>query len=254
MSTSLTSEQRYVAKLVFGPDGSRGCIGWSAKVDKYGNAKFTYTVGERHIDTGAHRFGWELTHDFIPEGYKLSNTCGFKACQNMDHWVLVSRNLDRTPADLYRSKFTVLGPDDCWPWQEQSRDRDGYGLMSWREDEKTVTARAHRFGWDFANPDDQLVAGEIVCHTCDNPPCQNPTHWFKGTHQDNSDDMVFKKRQRAPRGIDHYNAVINEDLVRLIRRRYAEETISQQRLADSLGLKREVVRKVVARITWGWVL
>lgn len=254
MSTSLTPEQRYHAKLLPDVEGHPGCVGWKAKIDKYGNATFTYTVEGQHRDTGAHRFGWEVIHGPIPDGHRLSNTCGFKSCQNMDHWHLESRNLGRTPEEIYHAKYTHGGPDECWPWQETSRDKDGYGLMSWRtEGNKVMSVRAHRFGWNLAHPDDVLGNREIVCHSCDNAPCQNPKHWFKGSYQDNSDDMVSKGRQRYPRGTERHNAVINEDVVRLIRRRYAEEGISQQKLADSLGLKREVVRKVVTRVTWGWV-
>ena len=145
MSTSLTPEQRYRAKLAHQADG---CINWTAKIDKYGNASFTYTDSAgKHRCVGAHRFGWELIQGSIPEGHKIVNTCGLKHCQNMDHWVLEDRNLGRTPEEAYRSKFTRLGPDDCWPWQETSRDKDGYGLMSWRiAGNKTTSVRAHRFG------------------------------------------------------------------------------------------------------------
>lgn len=250
MSTSLTPEQRYRAKLLRDVEDHPDCIGWSAKIDKYGNAVFTYTVDGRHRDTGAHRFGWELIHGPIPDGHKISNTCGFKACQNMDHWALKDRNLGRSRDEVYLTKFTRLGPNDCWPWQDKARDKNGYGLMSWREGDQTFTTRAHRLGWDLAHPNDVLTDNEIVCHTCDNPPCQNPAHWFKGSYQDNNDDMMKKGRHRVRFGINHWNSKINEDIVREIRSRYAEGGISQQKLADELSLSRSVVRHVLEGRSW----
>lgn len=88
------------------------------------------------------------------------------------------------------------GPDECWPWQ-RTRNKRGYG-QTWFEGRLQVS---HRVVW-------QLVYGEPapsdhdVCHSCDNPPCCNPTHLFLGTRLENVRDMMQKGRapwQRAER-------------------------------------------------------
>ncbi len=37
--------------------------------------------------------------------------------------------------------------------------------------------------------------GLLVCHKCDNPPCCNGNHYFKGTHKDNQQDAARKGRK-----------------------------------------------------------
>jgi hypothetical protein len=70
----------------------------------------------------------------------------------------------------------------------------------------------------------ELMVGPIpdglhVLHRCDNPRCINPVHLFLGTQADNMADKVAKGRQR--KGTDCYQARLNPDKVREIRRRAA---------------------------------
>lgn len=248
MVTKKTAEQRYREKLRPMPNG---CVEWGAGIDKYGNAKFTYTDQEkRHRTTSGHKFGWVLANGPVPDGMKLKNTCGLNSCQNMEHWELTGDGKGLTLQERYEARYTRLGPSECWPWQEKGRDKDGYGLLAYRENGKAMTVRATRYGWNLLNPHDPIRPDEVLCHTCDNPPCQNPGHWFKGSSADNNRDMVQKGRGWAPKADSHYRSALSWDDVYEIRRRAARGTTPQRVLAEEFGVSREAVSKIVRNQRW----
>jgi hypothetical protein len=228
-----------------------GCVEWGASIDKYGNAKFSYTEDGKKKNISGHKFGWVLANGPVPEGYKLKNTCGLKSCQNMAHWILEGDGKGLTLQERYEARFIRLGPDECWPWQEKGRDKDGYGLLAYRENGKAMTVRATRFGWNLLNPHDPLRDGEVVCHTCDNPPCQNPSHWFKGSVADNGADMAAKGRGTGPgRGEDHFRTDLTWEDVYEIRRLHASGDLSHQGLADRFNVSRRSITHIVNGTRW----
>lgn len=77
----------------------------------------------------------------------------------------------------------------CWPWSG-GQNADGYGRLG--VGGKLVSA--HRVAWELTNG--PLTAGESVLHQCDNPPCCNPFHLFKGTQLENVRDARAKGRLR----------------------------------------------------------
>jgi hypothetical protein len=77
---------------------------------------------------------------------------------------------------------------DCWIWTSSIRGKSGYGAF--KVDGKVLNA--HRFSYElFVGP---IPEGDLICHTCDNRRCVNPSHLFVGTYKDNHSDGVNKGR------------------------------------------------------------
>lgn len=162
------------------------------------------------------------------------------------------------PVRRFWSKASVDEPDACWEWTSKNRDRDGYGYFKvagrmWR---------APRYAFNLANPDAPIGDDEMVCHTCDNPPCVNPAHLIRGAALDNSADQVERDRtvtgdrhhtRRDPstrrRGEANGSARLTAEQVLEIRRRYAAGE-KQVPLAAVFGVSQPIISQIIRRKVW----
>lgn len=160
-------------------------------------------------------------------------------------------------ADLHRfwSKIERKSPDECWPWKaHRSKTKNGeYGLF----DVADESFNSHRIAYFIAtgiDPGDLLV-----CHSCDNPPCCNPSHLFAGTCADNSADMASKGRslrgrlhahpENMARGERHHNSKLTSDEVLRIRS-MAADGIPKRAIARQFHVSQPLVQMIVARKWW----
>jgi Autographiviridae endonuclease len=107
---------------------------------------------------------------------------------------------------------------------------------------------AHRVAWELTYG--PIPEGQIVRHSCDNPRCCNPAHLLTGTYQDNTDDMMERKRWHqgnTPRGSTHHLAKLTDADVVEIRRLYAAGSHSQRKLARLFGVTQASIGKIVRR-------
>lgn len=155
-----------------------------------------------------------------------------------------------TEQRFFNSVHKSDDPDGCWLWTG-GKFSTGYGRFT--VEKKRVLA--HR--WAYEHFTGKIPGGLLVCHRCDNPACVNPAHLFIGTHKDNSQDMVQKRRavyqrhpEKARRGEKHLNAKLTADKVREIRRRYALGGISQSRLAQEFSVSTRSISYIVTRQHW----
>jgi hypothetical protein len=236
VSTSKTPLERYTALIDPKPAGRPHCFGWKGAVDRYGLAKFTWTQDGSSKSGNAARWLWEHHRGALGPDQALRNTCGWSACQRLGHWKVVERPRGLSPQERYESRIDRSGgPEACHEWQQTSRDKNGYGILSWRENGKSVTRRAHRFGWELLHG--PIEDGLGVLHTCDNPPCQNPSHWFLGTNADNMADMKAKGRGTGPgSGEKHPRAKLTNRQVAEARARFTGERGQISALAREYGI------------------
>jgi hypothetical protein len=128
-------------------------------------------------------------------------------------------------------------PNGCWEWQCY-RNAQGYG-QTWREGRLILV---HRLAYE-------LFVGKIspdisVLHNCDNPPCANPQHLFKGDQIANMLDMVRKGRQQ--RGATHSQAkLVEADIVKI-----RADGRDQATIAAEYGVDPSNVSCIKRRVTW----
>jgi len=135
------------------------------------------------------------------------------------------------------------GPDECWPWTGATNEH-GYGVMRPTGQRTGPTVKAHRVAMLIAGHD---IEGWDVLHTCDNPPCCNERHLFRGTKADNLADMHAKGRANH-----RASAALTDDEVRAIRHRVAAGEL-QRDLAAEYGVAKATMSMLVNGKTYAHI-
>lgn len=141
----------------------------------------------------------------------------------------------------------VGSPDECWIWNRRHKIGGGYGAF--KSCGKVILA--HRFSY-FITYGEFPVKPYEVCHTCDNPPCCNPGHLFKGTRTENVLDCVRKGRNNPLQGEDSTNVKLTELQVFQILSSYIpRDPISGgAALGRMFGVTRSAIYLIVKRKNW----
>lgn len=117
-------------------------------------------------------------------------------------------------AERFWSKVEQFSdPDICWPWTK-CVSVDGYGHFKIGKVVRTAQSVALELHTGVR------LKGLEAMHFCDNPPCCNPHHLSWGTRVQNQAQKVERGRAHRMVGEEHPMAVLTEDQVREIRRRY----------------------------------
>lgn len=133
-------------------------------------------------------------------------------------------------------KVEKRGPDECWPWKAKARHVGGYGSLSGTRVSGPFVA--HRVAWALING--PIANGDHILHSCDNPPCCNPSHLRADTHQENMREAL--ERSSLLRNVSKLTA----GDVRSIRATGGCTKV----LARAYGVHRGTIYSVLRRATW----
>ena len=103
----------------------------------------------------------------------------------------------------------------------------------------------------------QPQTDSVVRHLNDNPFDNRLVNLSWGTMRDNTMDMMRNRHWKPPpmhRGEDQHLAVLNEELVREIRRLYAAGGTSYRKLGILFGVHYSVIGSIVRRESWKHVV
>lgn len=128
----------------------------------------------------------------------------------------------------------------CWIWIG-AYDNTGYG----RYKMGNTTEAAHRVLFRLYK--DKIQKGFLICHSCDNRFCVNPDHLFAGTHQDNADDMINKKRHIY--GEKKWCAKFKESDIINVRNLY-DSGITQMEIALKYNCSQSHISEITTRKQW----
>lgn len=118
---------------------------------------------------------------------------------------------------------------------------EGYGNIV---DENGRNLLAHRVSLALTGV---VVEGKIVRHSCDNPPCCEPSHLKAGTQAQNLAEM--SARGRSARGVRNARAKVTEEVVSEIRARRSRGE-KQSAIARDTGLSQAAVSLIVSGKRW----
>lgn len=131
----------------------------------------------------------------------------------------------------------------CWTWTGVGRT-NGYGVLS-KGGSLGGIILAHRAA--FLLFKGEIPDGLLVRHSCDNKLCVNPDHLLLGTHQDNMNDAVERRRMCA--GERQQGAKLTSEKVAEARSLHASGA-SIASLARRYGIADETLGKAIHRKTW----
>lgn len=142
-------------------------------------------------------------------------------------------------------KLSQLSESGCLVWVG-AHNGDGYGEIK-VNGQKRMAHRVAYIMWVG-----EILEGELILHSCDNPPCISPYHLFRGNPLINRLDCISKGRSANYAGERNPQAKLKTSDVIEIRRVYKPRCRINgiAPLTTKYKISKWVIFKILARTAW----
>lgn len=134
--------------------------------------------------------------------------------------------------------------DSCWLWRGAKHPYSGRGQVSFRG----KWQYAPRVSYTLFKG--EIPKGMLVCHTCDNPSCVNPSHLWLGDKRSNSHDARKKGRIKGKKGDENPNKRICSEDAYFIRELYKTGDYTLSQLGEHYCISATAIKKIVDGLAW----
>ena len=160
---------------------------------------------------------------------------------------LFNERSKKGPAPRSREQFNAdfwervdrSDPLGCWSWTGKT-DWAGYGILYVKQER----LRAHVVAAELCDVD--LGSDKpLVCHRCNNKPCCNPLHLYRGNESDNFRDCLNARR--------HPKQKLTYSQVLAIRRAKASGMLRTKDLARRFMVSRSTIQRTARGASYDWI-
>jgi len=146
-------------------------------------------------------------------------------------------NITSSVLNRFWAKVLNRGKENsCWLWSG-SLNTFGYGQLNAYSGTRVS---AHRLSFLIHNG--YLPQDKLVCHTCNNKACVNPSHLYLGNHQINGLDAVDDGL--TPSGESHYAFISDEVFVARVKELKAQG-LSQTNIAEIMECNQSHISRLL---------
>ena len=147
----------------------------------------------------------------------------------------------------------TINEKGCWECNNFFKSPFGYPMITINN--KSIPI--YRYIYEKYNG--EIPKGLEIRHKCDNPSCINPKHLEIGTHKDNMNDMVLRKRAKNGFITGNCEKKFGEESInhKLTEKQVLEIkalTLSQRKIAKIYNVSKGCIKRIKEGSAWGWLI
>ncbi len=147
----------------------------------------------------------------------------------------------------------IITEKGCWECNNFYKSPFGYPMITINNKSMPI----YRYIYEKHNG--KIPKGLEIRHKCDNPSCINPKHLEIGTHKDNMNDMVLRKRAKNGFITGNCEKKFGEESInhKLTEKQVLEIkalTLSQRKIAKIYNVSKGCIKRIKEGSAWGWLI